>query len=230
MALDKSPVLNVKKVESVLAVFQHIESFLAFLFFIAPGFISLRAYEMRRTGEGRRVNEALVDVVVYSFVSDILWIPVFEAVSYVPNLLVRTIGFVLSALGFLVTAIYVGRGWYSVQAKLARSGAIADPIAKPWDKFFGGVGREKQLGIVLTLPDGRKLGGRYGPGFASSYPADEQLHVGETWRIGQTSGIFEERVEGSLGFIIDMKDVLTVEFFDWAEVERTSRNTEGQNE
>ncbi len=216
-----------KDIDSVLAVFQHFESFLAFVCLIIPGFISLRAYEMRRAGEGRKVNEALVDVVVYSFVTDLVWIPIFEAVTYIPSVFGMACALVVSALGFVATAIFVGRGWYSLQVKLATSGAVVDPIAKPWDKFFSGVGRQRQIGIVLTLPDGRKLGGRYAPGFASSYPADEQLHIGETWRIGQETGAFEERVEGTLGFIINMKDVLTLEFFDWAEVERTTGGTGG---
>ncbi len=226
--MDSTTESRLNEVQSVLGIFQHLETFLAFLFFIAPGFISLRAYETRRGGEPRKVNEALVDIVVYSFATDLIWIPVFQHLSLAPDAASRTAMLVIAAVGFIVTAIFIGRGWYSLQAKLARSGAVVDPVVKPWDKFFGGVGLHKQVGIVLTLADGRKIGGLYAPGFASSYPAEEQLHVGETWTIDQETGAFLKRVDGSLGFIIDKKDVLTVEFFEWEIIQNTFK--EASNE
>jgi hypothetical protein len=62
--------------------------------------------------------------------------------------------------------------------------------------------REKNLilGLIITLPDGRKLGGRYvNYGFASHFPADEQLHVGEAWEIDRETGAFIRPAIGSYG-------------------------------
>jgi len=108
---------------SILDVLARVTTFVAFLVFIVPGFLSLRAFEAKRGGVSRKINEWLVD------------------------------------------------------------------------------------------------GGRYiPPGFASHYTADEQLQVGEMWEMGQESGWFKNRLEGSLGFLINMKDVLTIEFVEWKNV------------
>ncbi|MBV8368924.1 MAG: hypothetical protein JO036_08400, partial [Candidatus Eremiobacteraeota bacterium] len=48
-----------------------VEQVLAFAALILPGFISLRVYEMRRGGEARKTSEVLLDLVVYSLVTDV---------------------------------------------------------------------------------------------------------------------------------------------------------------
>ena len=126
----------------------------------------------------------------------------------------------VSVLGFIVLPIWLGIAWHLIRTRLAKDGHLADPTAKPWDKMFARIREEKlDVGIIITLPDGRKLGGRYiPPGFASHYPADEQLQIGEMWEMDQDSGWFKNRLDGSLGFLIDMKDVLTIEFVEWKNV------------
>jgi len=152
-----------------------------------------------------------------------MWIPIIQWVSHLSDGLLRGTLLSVSAIGLFATAITLGYKWFSWEKRLASSGVVADPIAKPWDKFFSETGSKKQLGIVLTLPDGRKIGGRFSGGFASSYPADEQLHIGQTWTLDQTSGAFQQQVKGTLGFIINMKDVLTTEFFEWENIESNLR-------
>jgi len=210
------------ELNTALNILTHIETFLAFLVFIVPGFISLRTYEARRGGEGRKINDAIVDVVIYSFATDIVWIPIWYAVGTLPPSTERVVAFIIVAiLGFIATPMGLAVGWYEAQTRLARGGIVADPTAKPWDKFFNAIARERlDIGLILTLPDGRKLGGRHiPPGFASHYPAEEQLHVGETWILDQETGAFLERVKGSKGFIIDKKDLLSIEFVEWSTVE-----------
>jgi len=217
-------------VDTALGIFTHVETFLAFLVFIVPGFISLRTYEARRGGEGRKVNDAIVDVVIYSFATDIVWIPVWGVVAALPPSTGRVIALIVVAvLGFIATPVALALGWYRLQTRLAKEGVVADPTAKPWDKFFNAIARERlDIGVILTLPDGRKLGGRHiPPGFASHYPADEQLHVGETWILDQETGAFLERVKGSKGFIIDKKDLLSVEFVEWNTVEPPEKSENG---
>jgi len=200
------------------------ETIVAFLIFIVPGFISLRTYEVIRGGEPRKINESLIDVVIYSFATDVLWAALFYLGSIILPSQAQAVASVLALpIALIATPIVLAWAWWKLQRRLARSGAIADPTAKPWDKIFNRVVSEKRdVGLILTLPDGRKLGGRYvDPGFASSYPADEQLLVGETWKLNQETGAFEARVVGTYGFLIDKKDVLTIEFVDWPAVERT---------
>jgi hypothetical protein len=92
---------------------------------------------------------------------------------------------------------------------------IPSPISKPWDHFFSRVAKGKEIGVILTLHDGSVIGGVYRkPGFASSYPAEEQLLLAETWSIGDDGG-FSERIKASLGLLIDKDDILLLEFYEW---------------
>ncbi|MEA2665396.1 MAG: hypothetical protein QOI11_2340 [Candidatus Eremiobacteraeota bacterium] len=50
----------------MVGLFTHVETILAFMVFMLPGFLSLRAYEAARGGEGRKMSESLVDVAIYS--------------------------------------------------------------------------------------------------------------------------------------------------------------------
>jgi len=67
--------------------------------------------------------------------------------------------------------------------------------------------------------DHRAIGGRYvPPGFASSEPAEEAIHIGEVWEIDQENGSFLRAVDGSLGIFAQMSDVETIEFLEWSSV------------
>ena len=215
--------MEAKDATSILDVLTNVQTLIAFITFIVPGFISLRVYEALRGGERRNVNDAIIDVVVYSFATDIVWVPL------VAHLVGIWVGWfvAVSLLGFVLFPGLLAVVWYSVQGRLAKGGVIADPTPKPWDKFFLRVAKEGlQLGVIVTLTDGRKIGGRYvDPGFVSSYPADEQIHVGETWLL-DVDGAFVQRIAGSYGFLVDKKDCTTIEFFDWPKVEATLPDNE----
>ena len=214
---------------TAVEVFANLQSFFAFLAFVVPGFLSLRAYDVVRGGDARKINEAFVDVIIYSFATDLIWTPALLIVlGWTPSV-GRTIALTAIGLcGFVFTPIALGTGWFCWQTRLAKRGVIADPQRKPWDVFFYTASREKlDLAVLLTLPDGRKLGGRYrASSFASHYPADEQLHVGETWIVDQQTGAFLAPVAGSKGFIVDKKDLLSVEFIEWNAMSLASKPAE----
>ena len=211
----------------VLDVLTHVQTLAAFVAFLVPGFLSVRAYEAARGGEGRNINDALVDVVIYSFATDAMWVPTLcFALAQPAGSLRNAVVVAIGLLGFVVTPIALGVGWFALQKRLARIGYVSDPLQKPWDRMFARIRERKMdVGLILTLVDGRKFGGRFvDPGSASHYPAHEQVHVGEAWRLDQETGDFLERVDGTEGFIIDKRDILTVEFVDWDVVEPILEN------
>ncbi|HZZ64787.1 MAG TPA: DUF6338 family protein [Candidatus Baltobacteraceae bacterium] len=152
--------------------------------------------------------------------NDLLWSPVYP--------FGKQNGFptALSAWLFSIIVLIVSPAmltWgYARLVDLAASNAwIPSPISRPWDHFFQRVVKEQSghaVGVIITLRDGRRIGGAYTkPGFASSFPTEEQLLLGETWLLDE-NGSFKERVAGSLGLLIDNDDILTLEFFTWAHV------------
>ena len=221
--------MEAKEVTTILGILSSLNSLIAFVAFIVPGFISLRIYERLRGSEGKKIFEAIVDVVIYSFATDVLWVPIFIYVlSKTSGGRQTTALIAVSVVGFVVFPGLLGWGWLELERHLAKRGLVSDPTPKPWDYVFKQVAlNQLQLAIIATLSDGSKIGGRYVyPGFASSFPNDEQLHIGETWTIDAT-GAFVERVKGTYGVLIDKKDCRTVEFFDWAEVEPTLASANG---
>jgi|GEM_PF-4689204 len=81
------------------------------------------------------------------------------------------------------------------------------------------VKEQLSLAAVITLRDGRRVAGRLvEPAYVSTYPAPEQILLGEMWRVDQTSGTFIERMRGSWGMLIDKADCETIEFIRWSEL------------
>jgi len=66
------------------------------------------------------------------------------------------------------------------------------------------------------MRDGRTIGGRLAdPACASSYPAEEQLMIGEVWEVDQEQGTFERAKRGSFGMLVDKVDCAAIEFIRW---------------
>jgi len=203
------------------AEFTKPESFALFLLLILPGFVTLRVYESFVPGERRKAGEALIDIIAYSVANVVL-----QAIVVVPLLfwMVRlppawlaaaVVALALFSLGIVPAAI--GYGWYRFQVYAADRGWVSSPIRKPWDYIFARIKREiappEFIILVLTMSDGTKVCGAYvEPGFSSSYPADEQVLLGQIWQLSE-DGQPTDVVEGSYGMLVDKKDVAVIEFF-----------------
>ena len=197
---------------------------------IFPGLVALRAYEAKRGGEPRKTNEVLVDILGYSLIADLIGEALLIAANAVPQPY-RTVLYVLDvAVTFAIVPIALGWGWYEIQAHMVRAGYVTDPVEKPWDKVFERIVKEQlSLAAVITLRDGRRVAGRLvEPAYVSTYPAPEQILLGEMWRIDQTAGTFVERMRGSWGMLIDKADCETIEFIRWSEVEADLAGGAGQ--
>lgn len=183
--------------------------------------VALRAYEAKRGGEPRKTNEVLVDIFGYSLIADMIGEALLIVANAVPQPY-RTIIYVLDVIvTFVLVPIGLGWGWYAVQAFMVRAGYVVDPIEKPWDKVFERIANERlDLAAVITLHDGRRVAGRLAdPAYVSTYPAAEQLMLGELWRLDQEKGTFIERMRGSWGMLVDKADCETIEFVRWSEIE-----------
>jgi hypothetical protein len=194
---------------------------LAFAALVFPGLVALRAYEAKRGGEPRKTNEVLVDILGYSLIADLVGEALLAAANAAPQPY-RTLLYVVDVIvTFAVVPIALGWGWFAVQAHMVRAGYVIDPVEKPWDKIFERIVKEQlNLAAVITLRDGRRVAGRLvEPAYVSTYPASEQIMLGEIWRVDQTTGSFVERMRGSWGMLIDKADCETIEFVRWSEVE-----------
>jgi hypothetical protein len=69
--------------------------------------------------------------------------------------------------------------------------------------------------VAFTLQDGRRFGDLWQePCFASSYPSDEQIFIGEVYYVDQVTGQLIEKIPNHAGLLVDKSTIDFVEFFD----------------
>lgn len=199
----------------LFSLFEHIPTAVfGTLVLLLPGFVAFKVDQLVRPQTVRSAFDSILEIVIYSVINDALWFPVFNVVDLkvLPTsfwswlLLVAILGVSPAILAMLYAII--------VQ-KLSEIGWVQSPLPRPWDHVFSRVALKETLGVILTLRDNRRIAGLYvKPRFASSYPADEQVLLGQVWHLDDT-GQFSQPVEGSRGLLIDKADILTLEFFKW---------------
>jgi Family of unknown function (DUF6338) len=197
-----------------------IQQVLAFAALIVPGFISLRVYESRSGGEPRKVAEALVDVVVYSLATDVIAYAGFTAVAtFVPEPARSPVGAIFATLIFVVVPVAFALLLFEMRERLKSYGFLPDTRTKLWDRIAGRVASGQiDLGVILTLRDGRKIGGRVRRAEISSHASSDDIMVGEVWTIDQERATFVKAVEGSFGVLVERSECDTIELFEWANV------------
>jgi hypothetical protein len=198
-----------------------IAEILAFAALVLPGLVALRTYEAKRGGEPRKTNEALVDILGYSLIADVIGEALLAAANLLPQPYRGLVYGIDIFMTFALVPIALGWGWYGLQRHLVRAGYVSDPIEKPWDKIFRRIAKERlDMAAVITLRDGRRIAGRLAdPAYVSTYPAAEQLMLGEIWRLDEERGKFIERMRGSWGVLVDKADCETIEFIHWSQIE-----------
>ncbi len=95
---------------------------------------------------------------------------------------------------------------------------MRDTQTKLWDRLVGGVANRSRidLAVILTLRDGRKIGGRLRRPEISSHASGDEIMVDEVWTIDQERATFVEAVQGSFGILVERANCDTIELFEWA--------------
>lgn len=182
-----------------------------FLYFVVPGFVAMKIYDLIVPSERRNFGESLIEVVSFSMLNlaFTFWIiaeinkPEFRSNSPVlyylaTFLVVSVVPAVLAVVThkFLVSRFLRGRALH--------------PTPTGWDYFFA---KGQACWILFHLKSGTKLGGLYGENsFASSFPNEQEVYVQEIWRVDER-GRFVERVQGTAGAVIKREECKLIELF-----------------
>lgn len=79
---------------------------------------------------------------------------------------------------------------------------------RAWDFTFRNA---EDCFIRLLMPDGRYLGGQFGPAsFASGFPEPREIYIAKAWKMG-SDGEFLNELAGTLGLYVRCDDVRAVE-------------------
>lgn len=182
---------------------------LLFIAFVVPGFIAIKVYELLSPSTHTDSSQRLVDAISYSCIN--------YALLLVPIYFVETCDIRQSSpnwyLAFYVLVLFVSPvalvvGWKLLRELECVQKFVPHPTQKPWDFVFAQRGT---YWLVVTLKNGEKIAGMYGPNsFSSSSPSPEQIYLEEQWILNEEGG-FERKVEQTSGIIILSSEIVSVE-------------------
>lgn len=189
-----------------------IDKLVLFLFFFVPGFLALKFYQLLFADEKVDFSKSLYEAIGISCInfSIFFWIIYYinkpeyiESHPFYYYLITLTIIFITP---LLITWI-LGK---IVKAKSFQK-YFVNPEKVPWDWFFS---KRDSYWIIVTLKDGRKIGGKFGLNSrASASPKLKEIYIEDIWRLDNKFK-FIESIKRNRGVIITEDNILTIEFFN----------------
>lgn len=184
-----------------------------FVAFVIPGFVSLKAYEALFLTTPKDSSSQLVDAVAYSSLNYAI---LFPAIYYINKSGISSAHPLLFAAFYFFILFVAPITWVWVLKAVRNSKWLQrwlpHPTERPWDYVFGS---RNPYWVIVTLKDGKKLGGKFGyNSFASSGPSKEQVYFEETWELNPDGG-FERPRETTAGTLIVSAEIESIEFFKW---------------
>jgi Family of unknown function (DUF6338) len=184
-----------------------------FVAFVIPGFVSLKVYELLFLRTSKDTANQLIDAVAYSCLTYAI---LFPAIYYVNSSKIESthpiwFGFFWFFVLFIAPVI-----WVCALLLIRRSSFLQrwlpHPTEHPWDYVFG---NKKPYWVIITMKDGKRLGGKYGyNSFSSSGTSKEQIYFEETWELNADGG-FERAKDTTGGTLVVSSDIESIEFFHW---------------
>lgn len=180
-----------------------------FIVFVVPGFIAIKVYELLSPSRYTESSKQVVDAISYSCLNyAILLYPIYlietsKLSESSPHIYISFYFFVM----FIFPIILVS-GWKYLRQLEYIQKFVPHPTQKPWDFVFS---KRLTYWVTVTLQDGQKIAGMYGPNsFASSAPAEEQIYLEEYWLLNDDGG-FDRPVDQTAGILILSSEIISVE-------------------
>lgn len=184
-----------------------------FIWFVVPGFISIKYYQLLFPSSHKNSSELIVDAVSYSCINYALlsWLIFYvEESSLLRAHAWMYYGFYFFV--FFISPLIIVLAWKKLRSTSRFQASIPHPTYKPWDFVFG---QRKSYWIHVHLLDGGTVSGLYhDKSFSSSAPAVEQIYIEQVWILNEAGG-FCRAVKGSAGALISSDRIKYIEFIDY---------------
>jgi len=188
-----------------------IDKLILFLFFFVPGFISLKFYEMLFAGEKIDFSKSLYEAIGISCINFAIFFGIIfhinkpDFLSAHPFLYYFITLFIIFITPLILTFIL---------SKILKSKLFGkffvSPEKVPWDCHFS---KREAYWVIITLKDGRKIGGKFGLNSrASASPKPKEIYVEDIWKLDDNCK-FIESLKRNQGILISENNILTIEFF-----------------
>ena len=183
-----------------------------FILFFIPGFIMMQVYNLHIAREKIDFSKGLLEAVTFSCINYALCSPLIIwilsnniATSCTEWFLLLT--FVIL---FILPIFFVKLYLKIIKSKWALKNSIIDVNKSAWDSHFS---KRKVYWVVVTLKDGKKIGGCYKEeSFAASYPSKD-IYISELWKL-KPDGSFDKKVDRTCGILIMEEELQTIEFLN----------------
>ena len=156
-----------------------LNSVIIIILFIIPGFICEWAFSLLVTRKQREATNLILESISLSCLyyglfswAVILTLPLYES----HKIWFGLISFGLLFVGPIIIGIVLAKTMLSKRFRwLQKWLGIISPIPKAWDSYFS---RGIPCWVLITLNDGTKIGGFWGPNsFVSSFPSPEDIYI-----------------------------------------------------
>lgn len=188
-----------------------IENILLLTTFFVPGFIYLKSYRLFIADVKTDFSKDLYEAIGISIINIIIF-------SY-PLYLINEKGFIknnsflyffIFGLIILVAPIIWAFIFHKISNKKWFSKFLINPIKSSWDSFFS---KRECYYVIVTLKNGRKIGGKYGlKSFSSTFPNPKEIYIEEVWKLNKNGG-FKKKTKQTEGILITENEISTIEFY-----------------
>ncbi|MBI9038692.1 MAG: hypothetical protein JEY97_11210 [Bacteroidales bacterium] len=187
------------------------ENLVVLTIFFVPGFVYLKAYRLFIAETKTDFSKDLYEAIGFSFLNAILFSYPIYLIHHI-NLIVNYpfLYFLSLALIIVIFPIFFAFIFQKVSEKRWFGKFMINPTKSAWDSFFS---KRKSYFVIVTLKNGRKIGGKYGKNsFSSTYPNPEELYLEELWELNKNNG-FKKIEPQTEGILITEKEISTIEFY-----------------
>ena len=188
-----------------------IDKLILFLFFFVPGFLALKFYQILFADEKVDFSKSLYEAVGISCINFAIF---FWVIFYInkPEYYKMNpfIYYVITFMTIFITPLLLT--WIlSIILKTRSFGKFfVSPEKVPWDWHFS---RRESYWVIVTLNDGRKIGGKYGmKSRSSASPKPKEIYIEDVWKLDDKCNFVESKKRNQ-GILIIEEKIVTIEFY-----------------
>jgi hypothetical protein len=188
-----------------------IDKLVLFLFFFVPGFLALKFYQIVFADEKVDFSKSLYEAIGISCINFafFFWIIYYiNKPSYYENH--PFFYYILTITLIFITPLLLTWLWSRIIKTKIFGKFFVSPEKVPWDWHFS---KRESYWIIVTLKDGRKIGGKFGKNsMASASPKPKEIFIEDIWKLDKKCK-FIASIKRNQGILITEDIILTIEFF-----------------
>jgi hypothetical protein len=179
--------------------------------FFVPGFVYLKAYRLFFAEIRTDFSKDLYEAIGFSFLNALIFAyPLYFI--HLDKFIDKHTGwyFLIMFLVIIIAPIIYAMVFYKITKFKWYSKFLINPTKRAWDSFFS---RRESYYVIVTLKNGKRIGGKYGlNSYSSTYPNPEGIYLEEVWKLNDEYG-FDEIVDQTEGILITENEISTIEFY-----------------